>query len=181
MIAMTCAGMSQSGYAFSLTVDGLLGRTRLMKFSLTSTSTSSESMSTIVPMPVRVKPPPAEIGDTISPSCAALTVTMPANGARTTVSSRLRSREREARVGDGDGPRRDVQARPRRVVVGFRGVERLRADDRAHELLLVALRTSASRCRTRRAPPSRFASLLRAAARAPARLSRARSCRRAAR
>ena len=48
-------------------------------------------MSTIVPMPVRVKPPPAEIGDTISPSCAALTVTTPANGARTTVSSRLRS------------------------------------------------------------------------------------------
>jgi hypothetical protein len=48
-------------------------------------------MSTIVPRPVRVNPPPAEIGDTISPSCAAFTVTTPANGARTTVSSRLRS------------------------------------------------------------------------------------------
>jgi hypothetical protein len=39
-------------------------------------------------------PPPAEFGDSISPSCAALTVTMPANGARTTVSPRL------LRVGD---------------------------------------------------------------------------------
>ena len=68
-------------------VAGCAGRTRLMKFSLTSTSTSSESMSTIVPMPVRVKPPPADCGETISPACAAFTVTTPANGARTTVSS----------------------------------------------------------------------------------------------
>jgi hypothetical protein len=30
-------------------------------------------MSTIVPTPVRVKPPPAESGETISPTCAALT------------------------------------------------------------------------------------------------------------
>ena len=61
-----------------------------MKLSLTSTSTSSESMSTIVPMPVRVKPPPAETGDTISPACAAFTVTTPANGARTVMSSWFR-------------------------------------------------------------------------------------------
>ncbi len=88
---MTRAGTVQSGYAFNLTVTGCCGTTRLMKFSLTSTSTSSDDMSTIVPMPVRVKPPPADIGETISPSCAALTVTIPANGARTTVSSRLRS------------------------------------------------------------------------------------------
>jgi hypothetical protein len=44
-------------------------------------------MSTMVPMPVRVKPPPADSGDTISPGCAALAITTPANGARTTVLS----------------------------------------------------------------------------------------------
>ena len=44
-------------------------------------------MSTIVAMPLRVKPPPAEIGEIISPGCAALTVTTPANGARTIVLS----------------------------------------------------------------------------------------------
>ena len=38
-----------------------------MNASLTSTWISSESMSTMVPMPVRVKPPPAEIGEIISP------------------------------------------------------------------------------------------------------------------
>ena len=42
-----------------------------MYASLTSTSISSESMSTIVPTPVRVNPPPAEIGETISPAWAA--------------------------------------------------------------------------------------------------------------
>lgn len=41
----------------------------------------------MVPMPVRVKPPPADSGETISPGCAALAVTTPANGARTTVLS----------------------------------------------------------------------------------------------
>ena len=44
-------------------------------------------MSTIVQMPVRVKPPPADIGEIISPGWAFLEVTMPANGARMTVSS----------------------------------------------------------------------------------------------
>ena len=63
-------------------------RTRLMNASLTSTSISSDSMSTMVAMPVRVKPPPAEIGETISPGCASLEITTPANGARTTWSSR---------------------------------------------------------------------------------------------
>ncbi len=47
-------------------------------------------MSTMVQMPVRVKPPPAEIGETISPGWAALTVTTPEKGAVTMVSSRLR-------------------------------------------------------------------------------------------
>ena len=42
-------------------------------------------MSTMVPTPVRVKPPPAEIGETISPACAALATMTPENGARTTV------------------------------------------------------------------------------------------------
>ena len=40
-------------------------------------------MSTIVPIPVRVKPPPAESGETISPTWAALAITTPVNGART--------------------------------------------------------------------------------------------------
>ena len=44
-------------------------------------------MSTIVPMPVRVKPPPAEIGEIISPGCADLATTTPLNGARMTVLS----------------------------------------------------------------------------------------------
>ena len=57
-----------------------------MKLSLTSTSISSELMSTIVQMPVRVKPP-ADIGEIISPGCAFLVVTTPANGARMIVSS----------------------------------------------------------------------------------------------
>ena len=64
-------------------VAGWCGCTRLMKFSLTSTSTSSEFMSTIWAIP----PPPENCGETISPGCAFLTVTMPANGARITVSS----------------------------------------------------------------------------------------------
>src|SRR2546423_4280696 len=50
--------------------------------SFTSTSISLEFMSTTVAIPVRVKPPPAEIGETISPTCASLETTMPSNGAR---------------------------------------------------------------------------------------------------
>jgi len=45
-------------------------------------------MSTIVQMPVRVKPPPAEIGETISPGCASFEIATPLKGARTTVSAR---------------------------------------------------------------------------------------------
>ena len=45
-------------------------------------------MSTSVAMPVRVKPPPAEMGDTISPRCASFETTTPANGARTMQLSR---------------------------------------------------------------------------------------------
>ena len=40
-------------------------------------------MSTMVPTPVRVKPPPAEIGEMISPDCADLATITPSNGART--------------------------------------------------------------------------------------------------
>ncbi len=58
-----------------------------MKASFTSTWISSESMSTMVPMPVRVKPPPAEIGEIISPGWADLATTTPENGARITVLS----------------------------------------------------------------------------------------------
>ena len=46
-------------------------------------------MSTSVQMPVRVKPPPAELGDTISPGCASFETATPLNGARTTVLSRF--------------------------------------------------------------------------------------------
>ena len=42
-------------------------------------------MSTMVQMPVRVKPPPADIGEIISPGCASFEMTTPSNGARTTV------------------------------------------------------------------------------------------------
>ena len=42
-------------------------------------------MSTMVPMPVRVKPPPAEIGEIISPGWADFATTIPLNGARITV------------------------------------------------------------------------------------------------
>ena len=50
-------------------------------------------MSTIVQMPVRVKPPPADMGEIISPGCAFLTVTMPVKGARMIVSSICCSQE----------------------------------------------------------------------------------------
>ena len=44
-------------------------------------------MSTIVQMPVRVKPPPADMGEIISPGWAFFEVTMPVKGARMIVSS----------------------------------------------------------------------------------------------
>src|SRR4051812_39343279 len=157
MVAMTSPGMVQSEYALSFTTTGCPACTRLMKFSLTSTSTSSESMSTIVPMPVRVKPPPADMGDTISPTCAAFSVTTPENGAREAaarghgrhVSSDLSrllgappgdrcanarivetaAGNRQTRLGGIHLPLRDGQRRPAAVVGGLGGVERLRADD----------------------------------------------------
>jgi hypothetical protein len=87
MIAITEPGSFESGYAFSIASTGWPGATRLMKASFTSTWISRESMSTMVPMPVRVKPPPAEIGEIISPGWADLAMTIPPNGARTTVLS----------------------------------------------------------------------------------------------
>ena len=80
---ITWPGIFQSGYASSTASTRCSSCTRLMYASLTSTSISRESMSTIVAMPVRVKPPPADIGDTVSPGCASLEITTPANGART--------------------------------------------------------------------------------------------------
>ncbi len=53
-----------------------------MNASFTSTSISIDSMSTMVQTPVRVKPPPAEIGEIISPGCALRSTTTPPNGAR---------------------------------------------------------------------------------------------------
>src|SRR3546814_4930205 len=82
--------MRISDWSSDVCPSDLFGFTRPMNDSPTSTSITSESMSTTVPMPVRVKPPPADSGDTISPGCAALAVTTPANGARTMV---LRSEE----------------------------------------------------------------------------------------
>ena len=91
---ITWLGMAQSGYASSTASVFCSALTRLMNASLTSTSISRESMSTTVAMPVRVKPPPAEIGDTISPGCASLETTTPSNGARTIKSSRSCARTR---------------------------------------------------------------------------------------
>ena len=48
---------------------------------IASTSISSESMSTTVPIPVRVKPPPAETGETISPTWASFVTMIPSYGA----------------------------------------------------------------------------------------------------
>src|SRR6185503_8109595 len=84
---MTWLGMTQSGYASSTASVFCPARTRLMNDSLTSTSISRELMSISVAMPVRVKPPPAEIGETISPGCAFFETMTPANGARTSRSS----------------------------------------------------------------------------------------------
>ena len=89
----------------------------------------------MVPMPVRVKPPPAEIGEIISPGWAALLTTTPLNGARITVLSRATSATwtRLARhldllfVGGEPGPQR--------VALGDGGVQRLGGDQLAPEEL----------------------------------------------
>ena len=80
---ITCAAQRRVRIGIERGFDALIALTRLMYASLTSTSTSRESMSTMVAMPVRVKPPPADIGEIISPGCASLEMTTPANGART--------------------------------------------------------------------------------------------------
>ena len=80
----TFDGICQSGYASSTAVTGCPGSTRAIYASFTSTSISFEFMSTIVAIPVRVNPPPAEIGDTISPTCASFDTMIPSNGARIT-------------------------------------------------------------------------------------------------
>ena len=64
---------------------------------------------------------------------------MPANGARTTVSSRLRSASASRASATSTARAATVEPRPRRVVARLGRVERLRADDGARELLLVAL------------------------------------------
>jgi len=63
----------------------------------------------MVPMPVRVKLPPADIGEIISPGCAFLATTTPANGARI--------------FGDVDLLALLHDTRLQRVVVGLRAVE----------------------------------------------------------
>jgi hypothetical protein len=68
MTVRTVAAICQSPYASSTAIADCPGLTRAIYDSLTSTSISSESISTMVAMPVRVKPPPAETGDTISPT-----------------------------------------------------------------------------------------------------------------
>ena len=82
-------------------------------------------MSTIVPMPVRVKPPPAEIGEIISPGCAFFETATPANGARMTVFVQVLAleRRRAARRHSTCWPRRSPSLARERVALGARGVE----------------------------------------------------------
>jgi len=99
IVVMTCAGIVQSRYASSTASTFCPGVTRSMYASLTSTSISSDDMSTIVEMPVLVKPPPADIGEIISPGCAFFEIATPANGARISMSARFclsRSTDRSA-------------------------------------------------------------------------------------
>ena len=112
----------------SVASTGWPGVTRLMKDSLTSTWISSESMSTMVPMPVRVKPPPAEIGEIISPGCADLATTTPLNGARITVLSSCTWATATDSCATLTCSSVAGQPRAQHVALGERRVERLRAD-----------------------------------------------------
>ena len=85
-------------------------------------------MSTIVPMPVRAKPLLADRGETISPGCAALTVTMPLNGARMTVSSWFRSATSKPGARNVDRACLDGEVSPGCVVGGAGRVKSLAAD-----------------------------------------------------
>ena len=53
-------------------------------------------------MPVRVKPPPPDTGETISPTCAASSETMPSNGAHDLHVAQQLPLDGEAALGDGD-------------------------------------------------------------------------------
>ena len=116
---------------------GCPGVTRLMNDSLTSTWISSESMSTIVPMPVRVKPPPAEMGEIISPGCADLATTTPAKGARITVLSSCTLATRHGLLRHADLLLRAGELGAQRVALRQGGVHRLLADQLPPQQLLL--------------------------------------------
>ena len=83
----------------------------------------------MVAMPVRVKPPPADIGEIISPGCASFEITTPANGARTCRSSKSMLPHRETALRDLHLRLRRRQARGERVRFRLRRVERRLADE----------------------------------------------------
>ena len=67
----------------------------------------------MVAMPVRVKPPPADIGETVSPGCASLEITTPENGARIARSSSPCSASATPALRDADLSLRPPRAAPR--------------------------------------------------------------------
>ena len=84
-------------------------------------------MSTMVPMPVRVKPPPAEIGEIISPGCADLAMTTPAERGADDGVVELHLRDRQRLLRDLDLLLDVGEPGPQHVPLGERGVQALRA------------------------------------------------------
>ena len=123
-----------------------------MYASLTSTSTSSVVRSAIVTTAPRVSPPPTD-GATTSPTSASLRSTVPVNGARITVFSRLASAKRRRRV-------RSLDPRFRRLRAG----RRLRGPHlhRVHFLFRDESRFSARMSRNRRTSRARTSRCARA-------------------
>ena len=83
----------------------------------------------MVPMPVRVKPPPAEIGEIISPGCAALATTTPLEWRAhdSVIELHLGHHNRFLRHPDlflGTG-----QSRPEHIALREGGFQRLRTDE----------------------------------------------------
>ena len=94
-------------------------------------------MSTIVPMPVRVKPPPAEIGEIISPGCADLATTMPGEGRPDHRVVELHAGHAHGLLGHADLLLRAAELGSQRVALGAGGVHRLLADQLPPQQLLL--------------------------------------------
>ena len=103
-----------------------------MNDSLTSTWISSESMSTMVPMPVRVKPPPAEIGEIISPGLGRLGDDHAAERRADHGVVELHLGHRDRLLGHLDLLAGGDEPGPEHVALGARGVEGLRGGHLGH-------------------------------------------------